>query len=166
FSGVGVTSVVGTIPELLFAVFQMTFAVITPALILGSLVERIRFSAVLWFTGLWVLFVYSPVAHWVWGGGFLAGAGVLDFAGGNVVHINAGVSALVAALVLGKRKDFGKTPIVPHNLVLTLTGTSLLWVGWFGFNAGSAGGANALAAVAMVNTQVATAVAALAGMVS
>ncbi|HZW29019.1 MAG TPA: ammonium transporter [Trueperaceae bacterium] len=161
FSGISLDDTVGTIPELLFAVFQMTFAVITPALILGSLVERIRFSAVLWFTGLWVLVVYSPLAHWVWGGGFLAGAGVLDFAGGNVVHINAGVSALVAALVLGKRKDFGKTPIVPHNLVLTLTGTSLLWVGWFGFNAGSAGGANALAAVAMVNTQVATAVAAL-----
>ncbi|HEX7040337.1 MAG TPA: ammonium transporter [Trueperaceae bacterium] len=161
FSGVGVTSVVGTIPELLFAVFQMTFAIITPALILGALVERIRFSALLWFTGLWVLVVYAPLAHWVWGGGFLAGAGVLDFAGGNVVHINAGVSALVAALVLGKRKDFGKVPIAPHNLVLTLTGTSLLWVGWFGFNAGSAGGANALAAAAMVNTQVAAAVAAL-----
>ncbi len=161
FAGVGVTSVVGTVPELLFAVFQMTFAMITPALILGALVERIRFSALLWFTGLWVLFVYSPLAHWVWGGGFLAGAGVLDFAGGNVVHINAGVSALVAALVLGKRKDFGKTAIEPHNLVLTLTGTSLLWVGWFGFNAGSAGGANALAAAAMANTQVAAAVAAL-----
>lgn len=161
FAGVDPEALVGTVPELLFAVFQMTFAVITPALILGSLVERIRFSAVLWFTGLWVLFVYSPVAHWVWGGGFLADAGVLDFAGGNVVHINAGVSALVADLVLGKRKDFGKTAIEPHNLVLTLTGTSLLWVGWFGFNAGSAGAANALAAVAMANTQVAAAAAAL-----
>src|SRR5690554_6288185 len=161
FAGVDPEAMSGTIPELLFAVFQMTFAIITPALILGSLVERVRFSAVLWFTGLWLLLVYSPLAHWVWGGGFLANAGVLDFAGGNVVHINAGVSALVAALVLGKRKDFGKAPIVPHNLALTFIGASLLWVGWFGFNAGSAGGANALAAVAMVNTQVATAVAAL-----
>ena len=161
FEGVGPTAVVGTIPEVLFAVFQMTFAIITPALILGSLVERIRFSAVLWFTSLWVLFVYSPIAHWVWGGGLLANAGVLDFAGGNVVHINAGVSALVAALILGKRKDFGKTAIEPHNLVLTLIGSALLWVGWFGFNAGSALGANALAATAMANTQIATAAAAL-----
>ncbi|HEX7001458.1 MAG TPA: ammonium transporter [Trueperaceae bacterium] len=161
FAGIRPDDLVGTVPELLFATFQMTFAIITPALILGSLVERIRFSAVLWFTGLWALVVYSPVAHWVWGGGFLADAGVLDFAGGNVVHINAGVSALVAALVLGKRKDFGKSAIEPHNLVLTLTGTSLLWVGWFGFNAGSAGGANGLAAFAMANTQVAAAAAAL-----
>lgn len=161
FTGIPLEAMSGTIPELLFAVFQMTFAIITPALILGSLVERVKFSAVLWFTGLWLLLVYSPLAHWVWGGGFLANAGVLDFAGGNVVHINAGVSALVAALVLGKRKDFGKAPIVPHNLALTFIGTSLLWVGWFGFNAGSAAGANSLAAVAMVNTQVATAVAAL-----
>ncbi len=161
FAGIRPDDLAGTVPELLFATFQMTFAIITPALILGSLVERIRFSAVLWFTGLWALAVYSPVAHWVWGGGFLADAGVLDFAGGNVVHINAGVSALVAALVLGKRKDFGKAAIEPHNLVLTLTGTSLLWVGWFGFNAGSAGGANALAAFAMANTQVAAAAAAL-----
>src|SRR5690606_20229527 len=161
FNGITTESLVGTIPELLFAVFQMTFAIITPALILGSLVERIRFSAVLWFTSMWVLFVYSPVAHWVWGGGILANAGVLDFAGGNVVHINAGVSALVAALILGKRKDLGKTAIEPHNLVLTLIGAALLWVGWFGFNAGSALGANALAAVAMLNTQVATAAAAI-----
>ncbi|HLU81916.1 MAG TPA: ammonium transporter, partial [Trueperaceae bacterium] len=161
FSGMTMDSLVGTIPEMLFAVFQMTFAIITPALILGSLVERIRFSSVLWFTSLWVLFVYSPIAHWVWGGGFLANAGVLDFAGGTVVHINAGVSALVAALILGKRKDLGKTAIEPHNLVLTLIGAALLWVGWFGFNAGSALGANALAAVAMLNTQVATAAAAI-----
>ena len=164
FSGITTDSLVGTIPELLFAVFQMTFAIITPALILGSLVERIRFSSVLWFTGLWVTFVYSPIAHWVWGGGLLGNAGVLDFAGGNVVHINAGVSALVAALILGKRKDLGKTAIEPHNLVLTLIGAALLWVGWFGFNAGSALGANGLAAAAMVNTQVATAAAALAWM--
>ena len=161
FNGITTASVVGTIPELLFAVFQMTFAIITPALILGSLVERIRFSSVLWFTSLWVLFVYSPIAHWVWGGGLLANAGVLDFAGGNVVHINAGVSALVAALILGKRKDLGKTAIEPHNLVLTLIGAALLWVGWFGFNAGSALGANGLAAAAMANTQIATAAAAL-----
>ena len=164
FSGITPESVVGTIPEILFAVFQMTFAIITPALILGSLVERIKFSAVLWFTTLWVLFVYSPIAHWVWGGGLLANAGVLDFAGGNVVHINAGVSALVASLILGKRKDFGKTAIEPHNLVLTLIGAALLWVGWFGFNAGSALGANGLAATAMANTQVATAAAALSWM--
>src|SRR5690606_25550137 len=161
FNGITVDSLVGTIPELLFAVFQMTFAIITPALILGSLVERIRFSSVLWFTGLWVTFVYSPIAHWVWGGGILGNAGVLDFAGGNVVHINAGVSALVAALILGRRKDLGKTAIEPHNLDLTLLGAALLWVGWFGFNAGSALGANGLAAAAMVNTQVATAAAAL-----
>src|SRR5680860_1208431 len=164
FEGIGPSSVVGTIPEVLFAVFQMTFAIITPALILGSLVERIRFSAVLWFTSLWVLFVYSPIAHWVWGGGFLANSGVLDFAGGNVVHINAGVSALVAALILGKRKDFGKAAIEPHNLVLTLIGAALLWVGWFGFNAGSALGANVLAATAMANTQIAAAAAALSWM--
>ena len=164
FQGVSPGSAVGTVPEMLFATYQMTFAIITPALILGSLVERIRFSAVLWFTSLWVLFVYSPIAHWVWGGGFLANAGVLDFAGGNVVHINAGVSALVAALILGKRKDLGKTAIEPHNLVLTLMGAALLWVGWFGFNAGSALGANALAATALANTQVATAAAALSWM--
>jgi Amt family ammonium transporter len=161
FNGITPGSLMGTIPELLFAVFQMTFAIITPALILGSLVERIRFSAVLWFTALWVLIVYSPIAHWVWGGGLLANVGVLDFAGGTVVHINAGVSALVAALILGKRKDLGKTAIEPHNLVLTLIGAALLWVGWFGFNAGSALGANGLAAVAMVNTQIAAAAAAL-----
>jgi len=161
FTGITPGSVVGTIPEMLFAVFQMTFAIITPALILGSQVERIRFSAVLWFTSLWVLFVYSPIAHWVWGGGLLANAGVLDFAGGTVVHINAGVSAPVAALILGKRKDLGTTAIEPHNLVLTLIGAALLWVGWFGFNAGSALGANGLAATAMANTQIAAAAAAL-----
>jgi Amt family ammonium transporter len=158
-------SLAATIPESVFMMFQMTFAIITPALICGAYAERIKFSAMMLFTALWSLIVYVPVAHWVWGGGFLGGLGVLDFAGGTVVHINAGVAGLVCALVLGKRKGFGTENMAPNNLVLTMIGASLLWVGWFGFNAGSAVASNALAGIAMLNTQVATAAAALAWMV-
>ncbi|MFD1199034.1 ammonium transporter [Brucella gallinifaecis] len=163
-SGVTMDSLSGTIPEYLFIVFQMTFAVITPALIAGSFAERMKFSSMLVFMVLWLFIVYVPVAHWVWGGGFLGSDGVLDFAGGTVVHINAGVAGLVAALIIGKRDGYGHVNMAPHNLVLSVIGASLLWVGWFGFNAGSAAGANSLAAVAMLNTQVATAGAALAWM--
>jgi len=154
-----------TIPEWVFITFQMTFAIITPALITGAFAERMKFSAMMWFMGLWLLLVYVPIAHWVWGGGFLGSAGVLDFAGGTVVHINAGIAGLVAALIIGPRKGYGTVNTAPHNLTWSLIGASLLWVGWFGFNAGSAVGANALAGAAMVNTQVATAAAALAWMV-
>jgi len=154
-----------TIPEYVYMMYQMTFAIITPALICGAFAERMKFSALLLFTGLWSIIVYAPIAHWVWGGGFLGGAGVMDFAGGTVVHINAGVAGLVCCLVMGKRKGLGHDNMAPNNLVLTMIGTSLLWVGWFGFNAGSALGANALAGVAMANTQIATAAAALAWMI-
>jgi len=166
-NGIGVNSVnslAGTIPEYVFSAFQMTFAIITPALICGAFAERMKFSALIIFMSLWLLFVYSPIAHWVWGGGFLGSLGVLDFAGGTVVHINAGVAGLVCALVLGKRKGFGQVNMAPHNLVLTYIGAGLLWVGWFGFNAGSAVAANGLAGAAMMNTQVATAAAGLAWM--
>jgi Amt family ammonium transporter len=157
-------SLAATIPEYVFVMFQMTFAIITPALIAGAFAERMKFSALLLFMTLWSLLVYAPVCHWVWGGGFLGGAGVLDFAGGTVVHINAGIAGLVCALFLGKRKGFGSENMAPHNLVYTMIGASLLWVGWFGFNAGSAVASNALAGVAMLNTQVATGAAALAWM--
>lgn len=164
FAGVTPASLSGTIPEYVNIMFQMTFLIITPALIAGAFAERMKFSALLVFTGLWLLIVYVPVAHWVWGGGFLGGDGVLDFAGGTVVHINSGVAGLVVALMLGKREGYGQTNMAPHNLVYSLIGASLLWVGWFGFNAGSAGGANGIAAVAMVNTQIAAAAAALSWM--
>jgi Amt family ammonium transporter len=154
-----------TIPEYVYMMYQMTFAIITPALICGAFAERMKFSALLLFTALWSIVVYAPIAHWVWGGGFLGGAGVMDFAGGTVVHINAGVAGLVCCLVMGKRKGLGHDNMAPNNLVYTMIGASLLWVGWFGFNAGSALGANALAGVAMANTQIATAAAALAWMV-
>jgi Amt family ammonium transporter len=163
-AGVGKDSVTLTIPETVFMTFQMTFAIITPALICGAFADRMKFSALLWFMGLWSLIVYSPIAHWVWGGGFLATAGVLDFAGGTVVHINAGIAGLVAAIVLGKRLGYRQENMAPHNLVLSLIGASLLWVGWFGFNAGSAVGANGSAGMAMAVTQIATAAAALAWM--
>lgn len=154
-----------SIPESVYMMFQMTFAIITPALIAGAFAERMKFSAMMVFVGLWSLLVYSPIAHWVWEpGGWLAGKGVLDFAGGTVVHINAGVAGLAAVLVMGKRVGYGKEPMAPHNLVLTLIGASMLWVGWFGFNAGSAVAADGRAGMAMVVTQVATAVAALAWM--
>ena len=163
-SGITNDSLSGTIPEWVFLMFQMTFAIITPALITGAFAERMKFSAVLWFMGLWSLLVYVPVAHWVWGGGFLATAGVLDFAGGTVVHINAGVAGLVACIMIGKRKGYGTANLAPYNLTYSLIGASLLWVGWFGFNAGSALNASGLTGVAMLNTQVATAAAALAWM--
>ena len=153
-----------TVPENVFLMYQATFAVITPAIIAGAFAERMKFSALLIFMGLWLVFVYAPIAHWVWGGGFLGAAGVLDFAGGTVVHINAGVAGLVCALVLGKRQGYGTTNMAPHNLVYSVIGASLLWVGWFGFNAGSELAADGLAGAAMMNTQVATAAAALAWM--
>jgi ammonium transporter, Amt family len=154
-----------TIPEPVYMCFQMTFAIITPALICGAIADRMKFSALLWFIGLWAVFVYAPIAHWVWGAdGFLNDAGVLDYAGGTVVHINSGVAGLMAALVIGKRRGFGTEPMPPHNLVLSVIGASLLWVGWFGFNAGSATAANGNACMAMAVTQIATATAALAWM--
>jgi ammonium transporter, Amt family len=156
-----VNALAGTIPESVFMMFQMTFAIITPALIAGAFAERMKFSALLLFITLWSLVVYAPIAHWVWGGGFLGSLGVLDFAGGTVVHINAGVAGLMCALVLGKRKGLGTDNMAPHNLVFTMIGASLLWVGWFGFNAGSAVTSGALAGAAMLNTQVATAAAGL-----
>ncbi|MFL5493209.1 MAG: ammonium transporter [Gemmatimonadales bacterium] len=149
--GVG-TEAKGTIPHVLFMAFQGTFAIITAALISGAVVERMRFGPYLAFISLWTLLVYAPVAHWVWGGGWLMTRGVLDFAGGTVVHINAGVSALVAALVLGVRKDYARQAILPHNVPFTLLGAGLLWFGWFGFNGGSALAANELAALAFTNT--------------
>ena len=162
--GMTVGALNGTIPDSLFMVFQMTFAIITPALIVGAFADRMKFSALLWFTGLWLLVVYAPITHWVWGGGFLGKAGVLDFAGGTVVHINAGIAGLVAAIMVGKRTGLGSEVLAPHNLVLSVIGAALLWVGWFGFNAGSALAANGTAAMAMVVTQIATAAAALAWM--
>lgn len=160
---VGVTreTLAGDIPESLFMLFQMTFAVITPALIIGAFAERMKFSAVLLFSGLWLLVVYSPVTHWVWGGGWLSQMGLYDFAGGTVVHITAGVAALVAAVVLGPRRGFPKTPMLPHNLTMTVTGAGLLWVGWFGFNGGSALAANGDAAMAMLVTHISASMGAL-----
>jgi len=159
------------IPESVFMMFQMTFAIITPALIAGAFADRMKFSAMLWFMGIWSLLVYTPVAHWVWAtntdpnvAGWLATKGVLDYAGGTVVHINAGIAGLVAAIVLGKRIGYGKEPMAPHNLVLTIVGAAMLWVGWFGFNAGSAVAADGRAGMAMAVTQIATAAAALAWM--
>ncbi len=159
-----VDSLSGTIPETVFMTFQMTFAIITPALITGALADRMKFSTLLVFMALWVLIVYAPITHWVWGGGFLGEAGVLDFAGGTVVHINAGVSGLVAAIILGRRTGYGTENMAPHNLVYSLIGASLLWVGWFGFNAGSALSAGTGAGMAMAVTQISTAAAGLAWM--
>jgi Amt family ammonium transporter len=159
--GVGTASLSGTIPELLFIVFQLTFAAITVALASGAYIERMKFSAWVLFSVLWMTLVYVPVAHWVWGGGFLMKMGALDFAGGTVVHINAGIAALVGALMLGKRKE---KALIPGNLTLVVTGTGLLWFGWFGFNAGSALAANGLAGVAFINTNTAAAVGALSWM--
>jgi Amt family ammonium transporter len=159
-SGVTFDSMNGTIPETVFVVFQMTFAIITPALIIGAFAERMKFSSMMIFSVLWVTLVYLPVCHWVWGGGWLAGLGALDYAGGTVVHINAGVAGLVAALVLGKRKGYPNVPMPPHNLTLTMIGAGMLWVGWFGFNAGSALAADGRAGMAMAVTQIATGTAA------
>ncbi|MCJ7599084.1 MAG: ammonium transporter [Methyloceanibacter sp.] len=162
--GVGIDTLTLTIPESVFFTFQATFAIITPALIVGAFVDRMKFSALLLFMVLWSLIVYVPVTHWVWGGGFLANAGVLDFAGGTVVHINAGVAGLVCAIFLGRRYGYGSENMAPHNLVYSVIGASLLWVGWFGFNAGSAVAANGAAGMAMAVTQIATAAAALSWM--
>lgn len=159
--GVTVDALTGTIPETVFMIFQMTFAIITPALIVGAFAERMKFTAMMLFMAAWVTLVYAPVCHWVWGGGWMGSIGVLDFAGGTVVHINAGVAGLVAAIVLGKRKGYPATPMPPHSLPLTVVGAAMLWVGWFGFNAGSALAADGTAGMAMVVTQVATATAAL-----
>ncbi|MBF0620641.1 MAG: ammonium transporter [Magnetococcales bacterium] len=160
-SGVTVDSLSGSIPESVFLTFQMTFIIITPALIVGAFAERMKFSAMMIFMILWVTLVYAPVCHWVWGGGFMGADGVLDFAGGTVVHINAGVAGLVAALVLGKRKGFPSTAMPPHNLPLTVMGTGMLWVGWFGFNAGSELAADGAAGMAMLVTQLAAATSAV-----
>jgi Amt family ammonium transporter len=157
-------SLSGTIPETVFAMFQMTFAIITPALVVGGFAERMKFSAMLWFSAIWLTIVYAPVCHWVWGGGWLGDLGLLDFAGGTVVHINAGVAAIVAAMVLGNRKGFGTTAMPPHNMTMTLTGASMLWVGWFGFNAGSALAANGDAGMAMLVTHIGAAAGSLAWM--
>jgi len=163
-SGVTVDSIEGTIPETVFMTFQMTFAIITPALIVGAFAERMKFSAMLAFMALWVTFVYAPVCHWVWGGGWLDRFGILDFAGGTVVHINAGIAGLVAAIMLGKRKGFPTTAMPPHNLGMAVAGAAMLWVGWFGFNAGSELAADGTAGMAMAVTQIATATAALSWM--
>lgn len=154
-AGIGRDSLSGDIPEPLFMLFQMTFAIITPALIIGGFAERMKFSAVLLFSSAWLLLVYAPITHWVWGGGWLAELGLYDFAGGTVVHITAGVAALVAAKVLGPRKGFLHSAIMPHNLTMTVTGAGMLWVGWFGFNGGSALGANGTAAMAILATHLA-----------
>ncbi len=167
--GVGVDSLSGTIPETVFMTFQMTFAIITPALMVGAFAERMKFSAMLWFMGIWLTVVYAPIAHWVWGGGGWLGPdglGVLDFAGGTVVHINAGIAALVTALMLGKREGYRKTPMPPNNLGYTVVGAAMLWFGWFGFNAGSQLAADGTAGMAMAVTQIATAAAALGWMLS
>jgi Amt family ammonium transporter len=164
--GLNATSALApTIPESVYMCFQMTFAIITPALIAGALADRMKFSAFLWFMGLWLIFVYCPIAHWVWGGGWLGTMGALDYAGGTVVHLNAGTAALVTCLMLGKRIGLGTENMAPHNLVLSVIGASLLWVGWFGFNAGSAVTSNVNAGMAMAATQIATAAASIGWMV-
>jgi Amt family ammonium transporter len=159
-----VNPLAATIPESVYMFFQMTFAIITPALIAGALADRMKFSAFMWFMSLWLLLVYCPIAHWVWGGGWLGTMGALDYAGGTVVHLNAGTAALVTCLVLGKRVGLGTENMAPHNLILSVIGASLLWVGWFGFNAGSAVTANVNAGMAAAATQIATAAAALSWM--
>ncbi len=151
----------GTIPESVYMFFQMTFAIITPALIAGAIADRMKFSAFMWFMSLWLLLIYCPIAHWVWGGGFLGAWGALDYAGGTVVHLNAGTAGLVACLMLGKRSGYGTENMAPHNLLFALIGASLLWVGWFGFNAGSAVTAGYNAGMAAAATQIATAAASL-----
>ncbi len=161
FAGVVEESMSGDIPESAFALFQVTFAIITVALIVGGFAERIKFGAVVVFAILWIIFVYAPIAHWVWGGGWLGSLGVLDFAGGNVVHITAGVSALIGACVLGNRKGFPSGAMLPHNMTLTMIGAGMLWVGWFGFNGGSAVAANGDAAMAMLVTHICAAAAAM-----
>ena len=160
-SGVELDTVSGTIPETVFVMFQLTFAIITPALFVGAFAERMRFSAMLMFTAGWVLLVYFPVAHWIWGGGWLGAMGFRDFAGGAVVHVTAGIAAVVAALVMGNRRGFPDTPMPPHNLPMTVTGACMLWVGWFGFNAGSAVASDGAAGMAMLVTHISASVASL-----
>jgi len=159
--GITVDSVSGTIPESLFIMFQATFAIITPALIVGAFTDRMKFSSMSVFSALWLILVYAPICHNVWGGGYLSNFGIIDFAGGTVVHINAGIAALVACLVIGPRIGYPRTPMPPHNLALSFIGACMLWIGWFGFNAGSELAADGVAAMAMLVTQVATAAAAL-----
>lgn len=161
FDGVFEHTAKDGLPESLFAMFQMTFAVITPALIIGAFAERVRFSAVLLFSAIWLLVVYAPITHWVWGGGWLGEMGLLDFAGGTVVHITAGVAALAAAVMIGPRKGFGETALVPHNMTMTITGAGMLWVGWFGFNGGSALAGDGNAAMAMLVTHLSAAAGAM-----
>lgn len=164
FANISMDSVTGSVPSTLFAIFQMTFAIITPALIVGGFAERMRFSAMLLFCTLWLLVVYSPVCHWVWGGGWLGSMGLQDFAGGTVVHVTAAVAALVAAVMMGPRRGFGTVAMPPHNLTMTVTGAGMLWVGWFGFNAGSAVAADGSAAMAMLVTHLSASAGALAWM--
>lgn len=156
-AGLTTVSLSGDIPETVFFMFQMTFAIITPALIVGGFAERMKFSAMLWFSALWLIVVYMPVCHWIWGGGWLADLGVKDFAGGIVIHVNAGVAALVSALVLGNRKGFPTTPMPPHNMTMVVTGAGMLWVGWFGFNGGSALTSDGSAGMAILVTHIAAA---------
>lgn len=165
FANIQEDTLSGDIPESVFAMFQMTFAVITPALIVGGFAERMKFSAMLLFSGIWLLAVYAPVTHWVWGGGWLGQMGLLDFAGGTVVHITAAVAALVAALVLGPRRGFPEKPMPPHNMTMTVTGAGMLWVGWFGFNGGSALAANGDAGMAILVTHLSASVGAFTWMV-
>jgi Amt family ammonium transporter len=164
-SGIEAKTVKGSIPETVFAMFQLTFAIITPALVIGAYAERVRYSGMLLFSLLWLLLVYCPVAHWVWGDGWLAKMGIMDFAGGTVVHLNAGIAALVCALVLGRRRGFPETAMPPHNLAMTVTGACMLWVGWFGFNAGSALAADGNAGMAMLVTHIGAATGSLAWMI-
>jgi ammonium transporter, Amt family len=164
FAGIQEDSVSGSIPESVFALFQMTFAIITPALIFGGFAERVKFGSVMLFSMLWLLLVYVPITHWVWGGGWLGTMGLLDFAGGTVVHITAGVAALVCALTVGTRRGFGKTTMAPHNMTMTVTGAGMLWVGWFGFNGGSALAANGDAGMAMLVTHISAAAGSIAWM--
>jgi ammonium transporter, Amt family len=162
FAGIDVKTVKGSIPETVFAMYQLTFAIITPALVIGAYAERVRFAGMLLFSLLWLLIVYCPVAHWVWGDGWLQKMGIMDFAGGTVVHLNAGIAALVCALVLGKRRGFPETAMPPHNMTMTVTGACMLWVGWFGFNAGSALAADGAAGMAMLVTHIGAATGAVA----
>jgi Amt family ammonium transporter len=164
FAGMGFDTLKGSIPETVFAMFQLTFAIITPALVIGAYAERVRFGGMMLFSLLWLLAVYCPIAHWVWGGGWLQQMGLMDFAGGTVVHLNAGTAALVCALTLGRRRGFPETAMPPHNLTMTVTGACMLWVGWFGFNAGSALAANGAAGMAMIVTHIGAATGALAWM--
>lgn len=163
-SGIGLDALSGSIPEVVFFMFQMTFAIITPALIVGGFAERMKFSAVLWFSAIWLVLVYAPVCHWVWGGGWLADKGFMDFAGGAVVHINAGVAAIIAAIMIGNRKGFPEQPMAPHNLTMVVAGAGMLWVGWFGFNGGSALGSNSSAGMAIAATHLSAAAGSLAWM--